>query len=191
MDAEPFTNTQVKVDSLPDFRRVELNPVVRNFFAHALISTAGFWLVLSVVSLLAPRLPFVNLDFGMWPTLVLLGLTVWFSLIAWLGASRRGWALREHDLIYRSGVIWRKTVIVPFARIQHVETTSGPLERWLNLMRVKCFTAGGLTADLSVEGLDVESARQVRQYLLEQIRDDVAQPGQAGDGQPGASVESD
>jgi uncharacterized protein len=193
MDAEPqtFTNTQVRVDSLPDFRRVELNPVVRNFFAHALITTAGFWLVLSLVSLVAPRLPFVSLDFGIWPTLVLLGLTVWFSLIAWLGASRRGWALREHDLIYRSGVIWRKTVIVPFARIQHVETTSGPLERWLKLMRVKCFTAGGMMADLSVEGLDEESARQVRQYLLEQIRDDVAHAGQSGDGQRGASVESD
>ncbi|MFW5927042.1 MAG: PH domain-containing protein, partial [Wenzhouxiangella sp.] len=66
-------------------------------------------------------------------------------------------------------VVWRKTVIVPFARIQHVEAVHGPLERYLGLMRLKCFTAGGMSADLTVKGLDRNDARRVRQYLLEQI----------------------
>ena len=68
--------------------------------------------------------------------------------------------------------MWRRTIILPFARIQHVETASGPVERLFGLMRVKCFTAGGSSADLAMLGLDAEQARRVRQYLLEQIRED-------------------
>src|SRR5699024_8172681 len=104
---------------------------------------------------------------------------------ALLDVRYRAWALREHDLIYRYGVIWRKTVIMPFARIQHVEAVHGPLERHLGLMRVKCFTAGGMSADLTVRGLDQSAARRVRQYLLEQIAataEDEAEKDRTGDG---------
>jgi hypothetical protein len=97
---------------------------------------------------------------------------VCFTLLDWIDARTRGWALREHDLVYSYGVLWRHTVIVPFARIQHVESSSGPLERRFGLMRFKCFTAGGSRADLTVKGLSVSSAQQARHYLLEQIRDD-------------------
>lgn len=167
-----FTNTAVIADHMPDYRRVKLNPAARAYFRYSLIVTAGFWLFLLILAFFLPRLPFVTIDFGPWPVFGVCVATVWFTTIAWLDAMRRGWVVREHDLIYRSGVIWRKTVIVPFARIQHVETASGPLERLFGLMRVKCFTAGGMTADLSVVGLDASSARQVRHFLLEQIRDD-------------------
>lgn len=167
-----FSNRGVDVAALPDYREVDLKPVVAAYLPHALLTTGGFWAVVVVIALVAPRLPFVELDLGWWPALMLVP-AVWFTALIWMDARRRGWALREHDLIYRSGVIWRRTVVVPFARIQHVETASGPLERWFGLMRVKCFTAGGIMTDLTVEGLDEALAQQVRQYLLEQIRDDV------------------
>ncbi len=170
-----FSNRAVGSDALPDYRAVDLQPVVPAYLPHSLLTTGGFWAVVVTVAMLAPRLPFVQFDPGWWPALMLVP-AVWFTVLSWLDARHRGWALREHDLIYRSGVIWRKTVIVPFARIQHVETASGPLERWFGLMRVKCFTAGGMMADLSVEGLDEPLAVRVRQYLLEQIRDDVEPP---------------
>ena len=166
-----FSNREVGSDALPDYREVDLKPVVAAYLPHALLTTGGFWAVVVAIALGAPQLPFVEFDPGWWPALMLVP-AVWFTALTWMDARRRGWALREHDLIYRSGVIWRRTVVVPFARIQHVETASGPLERWFGLMRVKCFTAGGMMADLTVEGLDEALAQRVRQYLLEQIRDD-------------------
>ena len=166
-----FSNRGVDVAALPDYREVDLKPVVAAYLPHALLTTGGFWAVVVAIALGAPQLPFVEFDPGWWPALVLVP-AVWFTVLTWMDARRRGWALREHDLIYRSGVIWRRTVVVPFARIQHVETASGPLERWFGLMRVKCFTAGGMMSDLTVEGLDETLAQRVRQYLLEQIRDD-------------------
>ena len=170
-ESRSWTNQAIAPDELPDYRQVTLHPVARRYLPYALLTTAGFWFVLLGLALGVPRLPFVEFDPGPWVAGGVLLAAIWFSLLAWLDARRRGWALREHDLIYRSGVIWRRTAIVPFARIQHVETASGPIERLFGLMRVKCFTAGGMTADLSVEGLDGEAARRVRQYLLEQIRD--------------------
>lgn len=167
-----FRNAQVASTDLPDFRRVELEAVSARFAPYAALSSAFFWLVLIVVALVAPRLPVIDVDLPRWlPLLPALAL-LWFCSVAWLDGRRRAWALREHDLIYRSGLIWRRTTILPFARIQHVETASGPLERAFDLMRVKCYTAGGMAADLTVEGLEREAARKVRQHLLEQIRDD-------------------
>jgi uncharacterized protein len=139
-----------------------------------LVTQTAFWLILATVALIVPRLPFLPFDLsaGEWSWAIPLAplvVAVVGAVYARLDARTRAWALREHDLVYRYGVLWRKTVIVPFSRIQHVEAVHGPLERYLGLMRVKCFTAGGMTADLTVKGLDRSDARRVRQYLLEQI----------------------
>lgn len=172
MTASASTFSNRPVEQLPDYRDLDLRPVTRSYLPYSLTTTGGFWLFLTVLAVVLPRLPFVPFDPGPWMPIPFVVLGIWLTLMSWLDARRRGWALREHDLVYRSGVIWRKTVILPFARIQHVETISGPIERMFGLMRLKCFTAGGAMTDLTVEGLDAESAGQVRQYLLEQIRDD-------------------
>ncbi|MEE4304086.1 MAG: PH domain-containing protein [Wenzhouxiangella sp.] len=169
MQDETFSNERVEPSALPDFRRVELTPVADAYLPWALVSQTAFWLLLALAALVVPRLPFVPLEGFWWLPLPPVAIAIFGAVYARLDARTRAWALREHDLVYRYGVLWRKTVIVPFARIQHVEALHGPLERYLGLMRVKCFTAGGMTADLTVKGLDRAAARRVRQYLLEQI----------------------
>jgi uncharacterized protein len=172
MQQESIAFSNQPILELPDYRDVELRAVVPAYLPYKLTVTGGFWSILLLAAVIGPRLPFFPFDLGWWLPAIILVPGLWLTVLSWLDARKRGWAVREHDLIYRSGVIWRKTVIVPFARIQHVETSSGPIERAFDLMRVKCFTAGGMMTDLSVEGLDQASANQVRQYLLEQIRDD-------------------
>lgn len=100
----------------------------------------------------------------------LFAVTLLASGLVWLEARRRAWGLREHDLIYRSGLLVRTTAILPFARVQHVETASGPLERAFGLVRLSGYTAGGLSTDLVVAGLTADTAERVRQHLLARIR---------------------
>jgi membrane protein YdbS with pleckstrin-like domain len=163
-------NAQIASHQLPDYREVVLEPVAPRYLSYAVLVNAAFWLIVVVGLLVWQRLPLDLFDVPDWalvfPATLLLVSVLWSVL----DARGRRWALREHDLLYHSGVLWHKTVILPFARIQHVETASGPLERWFGLMRVKCFTAGGMTTDLTVVGLRADDARRVRQYLLEQIR---------------------
>jgi len=177
---EPFTNEPVSTTDLPDFRAAELTPVVPAYLRHKVTTTIAFWGVFILVALVSPYLPFVDFNLSKYPAAIASVIMLWSLLYARMDARHRGWALREHDLIYQSGVIFRKQVILPFARIQHVETLSGPFERYFDIMRVKCFTAGGQSADLVVEGLDSATAGRVRQYLLEQIRDDEAPDSGAG-----------
>jgi len=171
---DTFSNRSVETEALPDYRHATLNPVAPSYLKHKVTTTIAFWGIFIAVSLVPPLLPFIDFDLSYFPAAIAGIVMLGSVLYARLDARHRGWALREHDLIYQSGVIFRKQVILPFARIQHVETVSGPVERYFDIMRVKCFTAGGDSADLVIEGLTSATAGQVRQYLLEQIRDDEA-----------------
>ena len=81
----------------------------------------------------------------------------------------KGVALREHDIAYQSGLFWRKTVILAYNRMQHVEVGSGPLQRRYGLATLKFFTAGGSAVDLKVDGLARERADQIRAFILKKV----------------------
>lgn len=168
--ATVFSNVQVDHSTFPDFREVEFEPVAENFSRYLCVSTLLYWLPVLCIASVINLLPKVTLLPGMLTpvAVALLGLLVGFY--RWLDAGKRGWALREHDLIARSGIVWQSTTTLPFARIQHVETTSGPVERAMSLARLKLFTAGGMTADLILIGLDGVTADRLREHLAEQIR---------------------
>lgn len=60
--------------------------------------------------------------------------------IAW---RRTGYALRPSLLVFRTGVLWRKLVILPLARIQSVQISQGPVERLLRLSSARVHTVIG------------------------------------------------
>lgn len=84
----------------------------------------------------------------------------------------KGYALRERDLIYRSGWLWRKIVVIPFARIQHGELSQGVLERQWNLKKIKIFTAGGSSSDLSIPALPAERADELRKFIMNRVSEE-------------------
>ena len=86
----------------------------------------------------------------------------------------KGVALREFDIAYRSGLFWRKTVIVAFNRVQHVEVSSGPLQRKFGLATVKLFTAGGSSVDLKVDGLSSQRAEKMRAFIADKIESTIS-----------------
>jgi uncharacterized protein len=79
-----------------------------------------------------------------------------------------GFALRDRDLYLRRGVLFRTTSIVPHARIQHVDTRHGPIDRWLGLASVVVFTAGSQGAIIAIPALDAPEADSVRDRLTAQ-----------------------
>lgn len=66
--------------------------------------------------------------------------------LAW---RRTGYALRPTLLVFRTGVLWRRLVILPLARIQSVQISQGPVERLLRLSSARVHTViGPVTAVL-------------------------------------------
>lgn len=119
--------------------------------------------VLAAELLLRPPLPL-----GI-PTAVAAVLTVAAALTL-PGLRYRAWgfALRPSDIYLRHGVLFRVTSIVPHARIQHVDTRHGPIDRWLGLASVVVFTAGQRGAIITIPALDAHEAEEIRDRLAAQ-----------------------
>jgi len=75
-----------------------------------------------------------------------------------------GYAERERDLLVRHGRLVRRLSIVPYARMQFVDVTAGPLERAFNLATVQLHTAAAAT-DAKIPGLEPPEASRLRDRL--------------------------
>lgn len=97
-----------------------------------------------------------------------------FTLVALAGLLRvvsvvravRAWgyAERDHDLLVRHGLLVRRLSIVPYARMQFVDVSAGPLERAFNLANVQLHTAAA-ASDAKVPGLRPAEASRLRDRL--------------------------
>lgn len=83
-----------------------------------------------------------------------------------IGRSVRSWgyAEREKDLLVRHGLLTRHLSIVPYARMQFVDVSAGPLERMFNLATVQLHTAAA-ASDARVPGLEPAEAARLRDRL--------------------------
>lgn len=75
-----------------------------------------------------------------------------------------GYAERDHDLLVRHGLLVRRLSIVPYARMQFVDVSAGPLERAFDLATVQLHTAAA-ASDARVPGLRPAEAARLRDRL--------------------------
>lgn len=97
---------------------------------------------------------------------ILMSLRILFLL---LGFSKRGYLVREYDILYRKGLLRRKLVAIPLNRIQHSEVRQSFLARLLKISKVKVYTAGGNSSDLNIAGLSEEEALKLKDYLSKRV----------------------
>jgi membrane protein YdbS with pleckstrin-like domain len=76
------------------------------------------------------------------------------------------YAVREQDLHFQSGLIFRKLVSQPILRIQHIELKRGPIERKANLATLQVFSAGGISHTFQIPGLEYEKAVALRKFII-------------------------
>lgn len=74
-------------------------------------------------------------------------------------------ALQEEHMYLRHGVLFRTSSIVPYARIQHVDTRHGPVDRRLGLASLVLYTAGTRGAILTIPALPAAEAEELRDHL--------------------------
>ena len=75
-----------------------------------------------------------------------------------------GYALADNHLLWRHGVMFRSITVTPYGRMQFVDTSQGPLARWLGIAEVRLHTASAST-DATINGLPVAEAENLRQVL--------------------------
>ncbi len=93
------------------------------------------------------------------PALVLLGIHSILRYRVW------GFEIRQDELYLQRGVITRVRTVVPYVRIQHVDSRRGPLERLIGLATTVVYTAGSRGADVVIPGLTPERSEQLQEEL--------------------------
>jgi membrane protein YdbS with pleckstrin-like domain len=100
---------------------------------------------------------------------------------------------RYHTMRYRFtregismswGILFRREVIVNYARIQDIHLRSNLVERWLGLARILVQTASGSSgAEMTIEGIrEFEALRDFLYARMRGVHDHGAQPGPAAAG---------
>lgn len=81
----------------------------------------------------------------------------------------KGFAIREHDITYRSGIIFPKTVTIPFCKVQQVSVRQTPVTRMFGLYAVDIVNGAQFLAETTIPGLTKEKADRIKALLIERI----------------------
>jgi membrane protein YdbS with pleckstrin-like domain len=143
-----FDNPEITPDELPDIviGVSSLQAIFNVAFAEEGIEMSFGWLWLVI--------PLVAVPVLVWPA---------------ISVPRMAYAIRDKDILYKSGVFWQTVTAVPFNRIQHVEKSSTPLDRRFEIATLQLFTAGGSGGDLKIHGLSAQTAENLRIFIIEKV----------------------
>ncbi|WP_306211039.1 PH domain-containing protein [Actinoplanes sp. RD1] len=141
---------------------VPWRPVSPSLITVELINRA-IWVVVVLAGL---GVGWALTGFWLWPVLfgAELVFAVWRSWVTVRAVRAWGYAERDNDLLVRHGLVIRRLSIVPYARMQFVDVTAGPLERAFKLATVQLHTAAA-ASDAKIPGLPPEEAARLRDRL--------------------------
>ena len=166
-----FTNNPIDITQLPKFEEVQLKGLNPKYIT-VLLFNFSLLLTLVIVGFSAlfyfKRDAFSNV---IWIA-ILVGVVLFLvGLVVFTKFSfhKKGYAFREHDAIYKSGLISETTTIIPFNRVQHVALHQGFISRKLGLASVELFTAGGSSSDLEIPGLLLADAQLIKNLVSQKI----------------------
>ncbi|WP_316747243.1 PH domain-containing protein [Pedobacter gandavensis] len=166
---QDFTNENIDLSLLPKYETVALNALNKKYWKVILMNIAVFMLIFGLATyLLFTLLKTVKPE----PYIFIVGyLLVGLLLVVLYAMSikKRGFAIREKDLIYKSGIISISTSVIPFSRIQHITLNEGVFSRMFNLAALHIYTAGGISGNIVIPGLDIELARTIKEELTKQV----------------------
>ncbi len=102
----------------------------------------------------------------------------WLALAGLMTFSSHFWPQIKHrhyrwrssgaGMVIHRGVLWKHRIAIPVLRVQHVDVSQGPVQRLFKLGSLTIHTAGTKNASVMIEGLEYETALQLRDELLAQ-----------------------
>lgn len=104
------------------------------------------------------------------PPLILTGVAAIAGIahvIWWPRAAYRAWRYRlgPDNLELHHGVVFRTLSVIPYGRVQHVDTTQGPVDRLVGLSRLVVHTASA-SSDKVIPGVSDDAAHWLRGTIL-------------------------
>lgn len=162
-----FSNSIIIPEDLPTITEVDFHPLEKDYLVVVRLSLLSFQLMLVLFA--GPFFYFIKEI--QQPRIIIPAVVIFMLLSAFSHISKTlsfrysGYALRERDLMFRSGWLKRKLRIVVKNRIQHVSVQSGPIERKFGLASLSIFTAGSSEADFTIKGIREQRAQEIKEWI--------------------------
>ncbi len=167
---ENFINETININELPKFEAVQFTALHKSYwkvicidiicFFLILVTGAGFALVF-VEELIPYKMQIVA------TISIMLGLVLFFTRLSF---NKKGFAFRDHDVLFKHGLIATNTIVIPYNRVQHVALHEGLISRYFGLAKIEIFTAGGVSSDIEIPGIAKEQAQNIKQLLMGKIQ---------------------
>lgn len=168
---ENFKNVPIDLEGLPEYQKANLSPISETYKKIVWFNVFIFGLILSISLFLFLYFNQNDID-NNYKILMGSGIVVLIILntvVSFVAYKRKAFSFRNHDLIYRSGIISESFEFVPYNRLQHVVLKRGWLSRILNLASLKLFTASDREA-VTIPGLPLDTAERIKDLLLDKIK---------------------
>lgn len=165
-----FTNEKIDTTQLPRYEAVPLTSLHPNYWKELLVSGGLMVLILTVALVLA--MFFIEELVG-YRWLVTTGFVIFVVILLFVSRmayKKKAYAFRNHDVIFRSGIIATNTMVIPYNRVQHVALHEGWIARFFGLAKIEIFTAGGVSSDLEIPGIAKAEAEKIKQLLMGKIQ---------------------
>jgi membrane protein YdbS with pleckstrin-like domain len=167
-----FENKELFMEEIPRAETVSFRPLDRKYLSALQL----MWIILLTIMLALMVIPYLFIDSLVSAPWIIAGASLFILItfsISFTGIrsfQRKGYAIREHDLLYRSGWLFQAVHIVPFSRIQHVAVNSGPIDRKYGLAKVSFYTAAGEVLDIGIPGLPLDEAYNIKEFVVSRIK---------------------
>lgn len=163
-----FENRNFSIQELPRVESIDFIPISKDYLwvsiFRFLLRYAVIFFIYFVVAFGASES--TPLWLRQFLPLCLLGLMCFGFFRLYRIFKSKYYGLRDHDITYKSGWIWKRRTTIPYHRIQHCEISSGPFERMFELCTLNVYTAGGSSSDLSIPGLTNKVGQELKQHIL-------------------------
>lgn len=167
---ENFTNETLDTNLLPKFEEVQFTPSHTNYWKVTLINILIFYLILGASTAVGLTQIEELYPYKMQFIAAAAVIAVISFFIMRLAFKKKGFAFRNHDVLFRHGIIATTTIVIPYNRIQHVSLHEGLLSRYFGLAKIEIFTAGGSSSDIEIPGIEKGQAENIKQLLMGKIQ---------------------
>lgn len=163
-----FQNNAVTL--FPENTKIDFKSINNRYLNVIIIQTTLLFTLLFVAAFFINYKDIFELStYSTWAYMLLVVAFIVTLFLKIIGFKKRKYAVREKDISYKKGVLFRSLTTVPFNRVQHVEIDQGPVARYFGLVSLSVFTAGDSSDDLKVPGLLKEEAEQIKEFISIQI----------------------
>jgi membrane protein YdbS with pleckstrin-like domain len=168
---QTFSNPTLLSTELPSIEKLAQQPIETVYASTNRIINLSITLFFVMIVLVIKYQSLIEISAGTEGIVIKIFLAVavlslLFTFYKALADVRKFYALREQDISFTSGVIFKKTVSQPILRIQHVELKRGPIDRKIGLANLQVFSAGGAMHTFEIPGLKLDDAESIRQFIL-------------------------